>query len=1777
MRGRRSRTKDNLPVAGGTSSGISAQPEYAVSNSNNRPQGRRRRTKQNPPVTGGTSSEQPPSSGPPLEFKYLGNCTHTCQHCGALFWFEERLKKTPTSSLPRYNRCCRAGRVALRTYQIYPEYIKLLLRDRHFLENIRAYNQMFSMTYLGENIDESINNGRVPYVFKIYGQLYHWIGSLCPADRDPPRFLQLYIYDTDNEVDNRLSYYGGDNSVLRRDIVEGLIDLLDTHNALVQLFRTAREKLQETHVPNFKVRLYNVVAAKEYELPTGDMLGAIVYEPGPESDMNYDIVLEERSGHPQRVNKLHPSYMSLQFPLLFIYGEDGYSIDLKMVGSTNSSSKDKRLTMLAYYSYYLHDRANRYNYLSRTGKLFQQYVVTAFCAIEQNRIDFIREHQNDIRNEYLSGIYDAINRGDNDGSDCGSKLILPQSFTGGPRYMYSHYLDALAICRVHGNPSYFITFTCNVNWPKISEYMAQFPLLTTTDRADIVDRVFEMKINQFINYLRDNEPFGKVVAVLYTVEFQKRGLPHCHTLLWIHESIRVLNVFSMKSIRDPQGHRIVLELMMHGPCGLANPSATCTQNSSRCKKDFPKEYCNQTYVDKSGFVHYKRRDTGITTTRQNVSLDNKYVVPYNKQLLLAFYAHINVEYCGWTMLIKYLFKYISKGTDRVVVHISRNNPTSVSNNATASTSKQLVVIDEIKNYLDARYVSPHEACWRIFEFEIHYREPAVQILAVHLQNMQRVVFRETDQLDSLVLNSHKKKTTLTEWLYYNEKNSDGRHLTYLNFPSEYVWYPNEKYWSRRRIKTKSSIGRLVYVHPAAGDLFYQRMLLCHQTGCTSFPGIRTVNNIVYPTCRSACEALGLLQDDQEWEVTLQEAALTATPAELRALLAHIFAYCEVSDPKKLWERTWNIMSEDIPYVCSISLNLPGLHIDDSDLEDYMLYEFEICLNHCSKSVTDFGLRSPPAHLMSILRNRLLMEEKSYDRQLLATERDKLLPKLNESQRQIFNLIVTACLNNEQQLVFVHGHGGTGKTFLWKTILYTLRCERKIVLAVASSGIASLLLPAGRTAHSRFKIPLDLTDTSVCAIKKNTQLADLLKETCLIVWDESPMNDRRCFKTLDRTLRDILNQPDHLFGGKTVMLGGDFRQTLPVKKGASRNETIRSSIANSYLWSHFKIYYLTENMRLNNQSLSEIDKHRTATFAQWLLDIGNGQIGIPDDSDPDNTSWVDMPDEYCIPNDDDGIPNLINFIYDADTLHHPSAEKLQEKAIVCPKNDTADIINNKILSLLTTTTRTYLSYDDAIPHTHDGGEIELLYPKEYLNSLSFPGLPPHNLTLKVGSPIMLLHNMNIAGGLCNGTRLIVSQLLPKVIEARIITGTRINQKVFLPRILLTVNDPRRPFIFRRKQFPVKVCYAMTINKAQGQSLKKIGIYLAEPVFGHGQLYVALSRAATPDGLKILINSQIDKPPNTTKNITNGKQQIDSAYRITGFSCEQTIPWERTLDNPTSLTFGKFISLQEIPNDDFPKHYFNFAAYNELPAKVNVKNPVLTGLQLSGTSATHYYLNPNIPETYHIKEQYQQLANTVPILNIDNQRHQNQEEEKHRNRFPLATLLEVNPQNYQRARFTSHATIYKISTQNKWYYERCTECRNQVIPGDLIPTCKNHGPQPTPTYSYCFKAIIGDGSGTISLTCFSNQVNSLIKDCNELLAELSDKNPYHLPSALKELEESPTRLEQPEDPMKSQQEKEPADLPPLSTDMSTHIQALQSTPPQIENPTDARKGSKPSNPT
>jgi hypothetical protein len=147
-----------------------------------------------------------------------------------------------------------------------------------------------------------------------------------------------------------------------------------------------------------------------------------------------------------------------------------------------------------------------------------------------------------------------------------------------------------------------------------------------------------------------------------------------------------------------------------------------------------------------------------------------------------------------------------------------------------------------------------------------------------------------------------------------------------------------------------------------------------------------------------------------------------------------------------------------------------------------------------------------------------------------------------------------------------------------------------------------------------------------------------------------------------------------------------------------------------------------------------------------------------------------------------------------------------------------------------------------------------FPMEFLNTFEVSGMPSHELILKVGCPVVLLRNLNPSKGLCNGTRLMVMKIMKQVLTCKIMNGSHVNDICLLPRIDLLSQDGQFPMIIRRRQFPVKLAFAMTINKSQGQSLERVGVYLPEPVFGHGQLYVALSRSNNPDNVKIFMETR-----------------------------------------------------------------------------------------------------------------------------------------------------------------------------------------------------------------------------------------------------------------------------------------------------------------------------------
>jgi ATP-dependent DNA helicase PIF1 len=216
-----------------------------------------------------------------------------------------------------------------------------------------------------------------------------------------------------------------------------------------------------------------------------------------------------------------------------------------------------------------------------------------------------------------------------------------------------------------------------------------------------------------------------------------------------------------------------------------------------------------------------------------------------------------------------------------------------------------------------------------------------------------------------------------------------------------------------------------------------------------------------------------------------------------------------------------------------------------------------------------------------------------------------------------------------------------------------------------------------------------------------------------------------------------------------------------------------------------------------------------------------------------------------------VGDLIREVYGGLQGMEPSqrAEYIIQRAILTPLNQHVDVVNMQMMEWMSTfdegaEQRDYLSADGIVGEGGGG-----LYPTEFLNSLNFSGVPPHKLSLRVGCPIILLRNLT--GGLANGTRLIVTRLGDRVIEARVATGPSKGEVVCIPRLGIAPSDSSMPFTLRRLQFPVRPAFAMTINKSQGQTLKMVGVYLLKSVFCHGQLYVALSRVGSKQAVRVLV--------------------------------------------------------------------------------------------------------------------------------------------------------------------------------------------------------------------------------------------------------------------------------------------------------------------------------------
>ncbi len=1389
---------------------------------------------------------QPNSNGLP---------TNHCAHCDALYWDEEK----NTNNV--YTKCCNAGKTKITNIHTPPELLANLFqlreteKSKRFFKNSRGFNTSVSFASTKVN-DYHFKTPGVP-TMRINGQISHVYGPVIPNTNNEPLCMQCFF--TEGDIPNNY-LESDDDKLLLYDIRRCISEV----SPIVRTIRAHMDRVRtlNNETPNFKIKLGNKPSPTNdprlYVLPEDHQLAIVILDDDTLIDLNLikknrEIVIESHNAQLKSIPSNMPAYDPMSYAMLFPYGEPGWTLNIPEFDPVNNVNTHKHISTQKYYEHRLHfrDPIQSPNIIRdsilHAGLLSHQYIIDSWVKTEENRLTWIFHNQDKIRADVYQGMADAINRGDTEGATIGRKIILPSSHIGSPRYMHQEYQDAMAVVQKCGKPDLFITMTCNPNWEEIKNNLKYGEV--AAQRPDLTGRVFNMKLKNLLKEIVHDQIFGQVIAHLHVVEFQKRGLPHAHILIILGENDKIHTVDQYDNVvcaeipnqvTQPRLYAIVTRNMVHGPCGKTTkcPCELSSQTPGVCRFNYPFAYKEHTEDTEDSYPLYRRRQQHERhfMVREN-NITNEWISPYNPYLSLRYECHINVEICASISAVKYLYKYVYKGPDMTMVRLEEEG--------------DAVIVNEITNFINARYVTANESIWRLFSFVLSNMSPCVIRLPVHLENMQNISYNEGNLLHALEnakdtpLMGYFKKVTSDYDAAIQDQMPRARDLTYNNFCDAYTWVKSTGTW-KRRVKKGYQVGRMYSVFPSAGDKYYLRILLCQVKGAKSFRDLRSYENVVYDTNRAACLARGLLQDDEEWRLCIRDAAVFRMPSQLRSLFTYILRENSPLNPAALFEEFKKDLSEDFCHQRD-----PITHrFDDSDFNE-CLWTLDSILKMlpASNGGNEFyGLPAPnptiPRRTRNINLATPLAQEINRCNQFDSLQEilNNGMENFNRDQRNCFDIIISSIEPNymSKKIFFIDAIGGTGKTYLLNILLAYFRSREILCVATASSGIAATLLQGGSTAHSQFKIPIPLMPESTCSISRQSDMGKFLILAKVIVWDEAFMSHKNNILVVDKLLKDLTGNKEELFGGKIVILSGDPRQTLPIIKHGSKAQVIYSCIKFCpMIWSNCTKLTLTinERIRRNGNGLREQE------FAAFILDVGNNSHTLPRIISDDNTKHIiQIPSNICPINLN--LNTLIDEIYPQLNLGIIPVES----AILTPKNKEVDHINEKALDIFTGEILQLLSADTVF---NNENLPDPLYPIEFINSININGIPLHNLKVKLGAPLMLLRNLDITKGLCNGTRMTLISVTNNVLRVRLINGSHSGNEAFIPRIELSPADNALPFKLKRRQFPVRLCFGMTINKAQGQSMQNLGVYLPNPVFGHGQLYVAISRAGLPDKTKVLI--------------------------------------------------------------------------------------------------------------------------------------------------------------------------------------------------------------------------------------------------------------------------------------------------------------------------------------
>jgi ATP-dependent DNA helicase PIF1 len=503
-------------------------------------------------------------------------------------------------------------------------------------------------------------------------------------------------------------------------------------------------------------------------------------------------------------------------------------------------------------------------------------------------------------------------------------------------------------------------------------------------------------------------------------------------------------------------------------------------------------------------------------------------------------------------------------------------------------------------------------------------------------------------------------------------------------------------------------------------------------------------------------------------------------------------------------------------------------------------------------LADFGLPDAPGGTAHLMYRRELRLARSYDTAAQAALALSRRATMNPSQALVYDRvdrILRAAEPGEELAtrVLVDGAAGTGKTFLFEAVLALARSHRHVVVACAWSGLAAALLPGARTCHAVFGFPVPLpTEGRLMNASPRTGRGELLRVATVIVWDELFMCPARAIDDVDAGLRDLCGSRLP-FAGKLVLFGGDPRQTLPVMPRATRTEQIEASARRA---DALRVH-VTMAVTLQANMRASADPE----FATMLLAVGNG---VAEPAARVSPCSVVLPGRLRLSSADESA--LLTWVY-ADceakvgrllrSARYGRAcpedvDDIAQRGVLAPRNDQIVDVNQYMLERLSFGERCrYMSTNRLRDETtRRGGDDATLadtdFSTEALQAVEVAGLPPHELVLAPGCVVVFMRNLSFEDGLINGVRALVVDCRPRVVRVLLLTGPGRMSLALVPRIPMTAEPGELPVPLVRRQLPLRLAWAMTINRAQGQTLRRCGVMLSTPCFAHGQLYVALSR-------------------------------------------------------------------------------------------------------------------------------------------------------------------------------------------------------------------------------------------------------------------------------------------------------------------------------------------------